>query len=121
MSPAAIQTGDVVADPGLGKSRLGEVCAKEHGRLTVTPWPSRRTRERAAVTVVARDVLAHYQRPARVTASGEHGGVVLEPLMPHINQFRARSHDLQSRRTSTRPAVGECDQPAPGDSEEVTR
>jgi hypothetical protein len=123
----SIHAGDVVAIPGPDEPRLGEVRAKQRGRLTVTPWPSRRTRDRAAVTIDAADVLAHYRRRARasvadvgdlvlvdirrrrfharVTERPERGELRLQPLTPHINYFHARARDLQTRWTTTKPLV----------------
>jgi len=129
MRLAAVHAGDVVGIPGPVEPRPGEVRAKRRGRLTVTPWPSRRTRDRAAVTISAPEVLAHYRRRARasaadvgdlvlvdirgrrfharVTARLERGELELHPLTPNINYFRARTRDLQARWTSTRPAPGD--------------
>jgi hypothetical protein len=140
MRLAAVHAGDVVAIPGPAEPRLGEVRAKQRGRLTVTPWPSRRTRDRAAVSVTARDVLAHYRRRARasaadvgdlvlvdirgrrfharVTARPERGELHLDPLTPHINYFHARPRDLRTRWTSTKP-IGDSDPRLRGHREEV--
>jgi hypothetical protein len=119
MRLASIHAGDVVAIPGAGEPRLGEVRAKHRRRLTVSPWPSRQGRDRGWMTVSARDVLAHYpRRPpaseaevgelvlvdirgrrfhARVSARRERGELRLEPITPHINYFHARPRDLQMR------------------------
>jgi hypothetical protein len=140
---ASIHPGDVVAIPGPDEPRLGEVRAKQRGRLTVTPWPNRRTRDRAAVTVDAAEVLAHYRRRARasvadvgdlvlvdirgrrfharVTARPERGELRLEPLTPHINYFHARPRDLQIRWTSTKPAASDVDARPLGHGEERAR
>lgn len=142
MRLAAIHPGDVVAISGPDEPRLGEVRAKQRGRLTVTPWPNRRTRDRAAVTVDAAEVLAHYRRRARasvadgdlvlvdirgrrfharVTARPERGELRLEPLAPSINYFHARPRDLQIRWTSTKPAVSDVDARPLGHGEERAR
>ena len=129
MRLSSIHAGDVVAIPGPDEPRLGEVRAKQRGRLTVTPWPSRRTRDRAAVTVDAADVLAHYRRRARasvadvgdlvlvdirgrrfharVTARPDRGELRLDPLTPGINYFRARPRDLQTRWAANGSAARE--------------
>lgn len=142
MRLASIHVGDVVAISGSDEPRLGEVRAKQRGRLTVTPWPSRRSRDRAAVTVDAADVLAHYRRRARASAADvgdlvlvdirgrrfharvssrpERGELRLEPLTPHINYFRARPRDLQIRWTTTKPAV-DLDARSHGQGEERAR
>jgi hypothetical protein len=136
MRLAAVHAGDI---PGPGEPRLGEVRAKQRGHLTVVPWPSQRTRDRAAVTIPAREVLAHYRRRARASAAGvgdlvlvdvrgrrfharvaarpERGELRLEPLTPQINYFHARPRDLQTRWTRTKPAVGGCDPQAREQSE----
>jgi hypothetical protein len=128
MRLAAVHAGDVVAIAGPGEPRLGEVHAKHRGRLTVAPWPSRRTRDRGPLTVAAHDVLAHYRRRARasaadvgdlvlvdirgrrfharVTARPERGKLHLEPLTPHINYFHARPRDLQTRWAANGSATG---------------
>jgi hypothetical protein len=138
---AAVHAGDVVAIPGPGEPRLGEVRAKQRGRLTVAPWPSQRTRDRAAVTIAARDVLDHYRRRARASTAGvgdlvlvdirgrrfharvvarpERGELRLEPLTPQINYFHARPRDLRTRWTSTKPAVGVRDPRVRAQGEEV--
>jgi hypothetical protein len=127
---AAVHTGDVVAIPGPGEPRLGEVRAKQRGRLTVAPWSDRRTRDCRPVSLSARDVLAHYRRRARASAADvgdlvlvdvrgrrfhaqvvartERGELGLQPITPGINYFRARPRDLQTRwsandRQRTRP------------------
>jgi hypothetical protein len=137
---SSIHVGDVVAIADPDEPRLGEVRAKQRGRLTVTPWPNRRTRDRAAVTIDAADTRAHYRRRARasiadvgdlvlvdirgrrfharVTERPVRGELRLEPLTPHINYFHARPRDVQTRWTSAKPAVGELDSPALGDGEE---
>lgn len=119
MRLAAVHPGDVVAIPGPGVPRLGEVRAKHRGRVTVAPWPSRRARDRHWITVAARDLFAHYPRRARaseaaigdlvlvdirgrrfharVTARPERGELRQEPIMPHINYFHARPRDPQER------------------------
>ena len=129
MKLAPVHAGDVVAIPGPHEPRLGEVRAKQRGRLTVAPWPDRRTRDRRAVTVSARDVLAHYRRRARasaadvgdlvlvdirgrrfharVTARPERGELRLDPLTPGINYFRARPRDLQDRWAANGSAAPE--------------
>ena len=129
MRLGAVHAGDVVAIPGPGEPRLGEVRAKQRARLTVAPWPDRRTRDRRAVSVSARDVLAHYRRRsgasaagvgdlvlvdirgrmfhARITARGERGELTLDPLTPGINYFRARPRDLQTRWAVNGPAARE--------------
>jgi hypothetical protein len=133
MRLAAVHPGDVVAIPGPGEPRLGEVRAKHRGRVTVAPWPSRQVRDRHWITVAARDLLAHYSRRARaseagigdlvlvdirgrrfharVTARPERGELRLEPITPHINYFHARPRDLQERWAAngsalTSPEVG---------------
>jgi hypothetical protein len=131
MKLAPVQAGDVVAIPGPQEPRLGEVRAKQRRRLTIAPWPDRRTRDRRPVAVCARDVLAHYLRRARASAAGvgdlvlvdirgrrfharltaraERGELGLEPLTPGINYFRARPRDLQTRwaaNESTAPETG---------------
>ena len=140
MRLATVHTGDVVAIPSPGEPRLGEVRAKQRGRLTVTPWPSRRTRDRAAVTVAASEVLAHYRQRARasvadtgdlvlvdirgrrfharVTERPQRGELRLEPLTPHINYFHARPRDLQARWTPTKPTAGDVGAPLRGHGEE---
>jgi hypothetical protein len=119
MRLASVHTGDVVAIPGADEPRLGEVRAKHPGRLTVAPWPRRQESDRGWITLSARDVLAHYPRRARasdadigdlvlvdirgrrfharVTARHERGELHLDPITPHINYFRARPRDLQTR------------------------
>jgi hypothetical protein len=141
MRLAVVHAGDVVAIPGPGEPRLGEVRAKYRGRLTVAPWPSRRTADRGPITVAARDVLAHYRRRARASAAGvgdlvlvdirgrrfharvtarpERGELRPEPLTPQINYFHARPRDLQTRWTSTKPAVGVRDPRVRAQGEEV--
>ena len=129
MKLAPVHAGDVVAIPGPYEPRLGEVRGKQRGRLTVAPWPDRRTRDRGAVTVSARDVLAHYRRRARASAAGvgdlvlvdirgrrfharvtarpERGELRLDPLTPGINYFRARPRDLQTRWAANGSAAPE--------------
>jgi hypothetical protein len=141
MRLGGVHAGDVVAIPGPGEPRLGEVRAKQRGRLTVTPWPSPRTRDRAAVSVPADEILTHYRRRARasaadvgdlvlvdirgrrlyarVTARPERGEIELDPLTPNINHFHARTRDLQTRWTSTRP-IGDSDPRHRGHDGEVT-
>ncbi len=115
MKPAPAHAGDVVATPSPQEPRLGEARAKQRGRLTVAPWPDRRTGDRRPVAVSARDVLAHYRRRARAAAAGvgdldlldihgrlftaraERGELGLDPLTPGINYFRARPRDLHTR------------------------
>ena len=131
MKLAPVHAGDIVAIPGQQDPRLCEVRAKQRGRLTVAPWPDRRTRDRRPVAVSARDVLAHYRRRARASAAGvgdlvlvdirgrrfharitaraERGELGLEPLTPGINYFHARPRDLQTRweaNGSTAPEIG---------------
>ena len=128
MRLAAVHSGDIVAIPGPGQPRLGEVLGKRPGSLIVAPWPNAHSRDRAAVNVLASEVLGHYRRRsrasvadvgelvlvdirgrrfhARVTARPERGELELQPLTPGINYFRARPRDLQTRWTSTKPAAG---------------
>ena len=131
MKLATVRAGDIVAIPGPHEPRLGEVRAKQRGRLTVTPWPSATTRDRAAVVIAATEVLAHYRRRARastagvgdlvlvdirgrrfharVTARPDRGELELDPLTPNGNHFRARPRDLRARWTSTKQAVSDAD------------
>ncbi|MGH2948692.1 MAG: hypothetical protein ACRDPC_20955 [Solirubrobacteraceae bacterium] len=139
MRLAAVHAGDVVAIPSPGEPRLGEVRAKERGRLTVAPWPDRRTRDRRPIAVSARDVLAHYRRRARASAAGvgdlvvvdirgrrfharvtERGELALDPVTPGINHFRARPRDLQIRWTSSKPPL-DVDMRPRGQGEERAR
>ena len=53
MKLANVRAGDVVAIGGRGEPLLAEVRAKQRGRLTVAPWPNRRTRDRRPVTIAA--------------------------------------------------------------------
>jgi len=87
MKLAPVHAGDVVAIPGPQEARLGEVRAKQRGRLSVAPWPDRRTRDRRPVAVSARDVLAHYRRRARTSAAGV-GDLVLVDIRGR--RFHAR-------------------------------
>jgi hypothetical protein len=143
MKLATVRTGDVAVIGGRGEPLLGEVQDRQRGRLTVSPWPNRRTCDRRPVTVAARDVLAHFRRRARVsaaetgdlalgdirgrrfharvTARAEQGELALDPLSPRINYFRARPRDLQTRWTITKPAIGMCVLRAPGDSERIAQ
>ena len=129
MKLAPVHAGDVVAIPGQQEPRLGEVRTKQRGRLTVAPWPDRRTRDRRPVAVSARDVLAHYRRRARASAAGvgdlvlvdirgrmfhariiaraERGELSVDPLTPGINYFRARPRDLQTRWAANGSAAPE--------------
>jgi hypothetical protein len=127
---AAVHPGDVVTIPGADEPRLGEVRAKQRGRLTVAPWPDRRTRDCRPVSLSARDVRAHYRRRARASAADvgdlvlvdvrgrrfharviartERGELGLQPITPGVNYFRARARDLHARwstsdRQRTRP------------------
>jgi hypothetical protein len=143
MKLANVRVGDVVAIGGRGEPLLADVRAKQRGRLTVAPWPNRRTRDRRPVTIAALDVLAHFRRRARasaaeigdlvlvdirgrrfharVTARAGQGELALDPLSPRINYFRARPRDLQTRWTITKPAIGMCVLRAPGDSERIAQ
>jgi hypothetical protein len=129
MRLASVHTGDVVAIPGAAEPRFGEVHVKHRGRLTVAPWPSRRESDRGWFTVSARDVLARYPRRARapeadvgdlvlvdirgrrfharVSARLRRRELRIEPITPHINYFRARPRDLQTRWAANGSAARE--------------
>jgi hypothetical protein len=138
MRLAVVRAGDVVAIAAPGEPRLGEVRAKQRGRLTVSPWwPSGRARERGPVTVAARDVLAHYRRRARasaadvgdlvlidirgrqfharVTTRRARGELRLDPLTPNINYFHTRLRDLKTRWTANGAATPAHDSGGPRD------
>ncbi len=137
MRPASIDTGDVLAIPGPGEPRPGDVPAKQRGRLTLTAWPKRRTRDYAAITVAASEVLAHYRRRARasaaavgdllvdirgrpfharVTARAERGELGPDPLTPDINYFRARPRDPHTRWAATGSTASDTEGNAMADS-----
>jgi len=107
MRLAAVHPGDVVAIPGPGVPRLGEVRAKHRGRVTVAPWPSRRARDRHWITVAARDLFAHYPRRARASEAAI-GDLVLVDIRGRrfharvtARPERASCARSRSRRTST--------------------